>query len=136
MNKIVSVITPVVCFLMLSGCSPTSAPTESVTNTLDNTVNGLLDVSSSSTPGSSDSGNAGVEAFTRANYADLKIEMATGDGEHVHALATLLKVPQEKQAQFLALVQEQYMLLYPTSQTPPHVMLTSLYEAMDTADFN
>ncbi len=118
----------------LWGCTPTSAPTESVTNTADNVLNGLLDVSSSTTPGNAGYNSTGVDAFTRSNYACLKIEMAQGDGEHIRALATLLAVPLEKHDLFFSLVQENFSSLYPTPQTPPGIMLTRLYQTMDSAD--
>ncbi len=133
MKKRQSIAGLILCCVMFCGCSPTSAPTESVTNTVDNTVNGVIDFSSSSTPGSSDSGSAGVEAFTRANYADLKMEMAAGSGEHVQALATLLDIPGEKRCRFFTLLKQEYGSLYPTPQTPPDVMLASLYTTMDAA---
>lgn len=119
--------------LLLSGCATTTAPTESTTNTLDKTVNVTLDASSSSSPGASGSGSAGVEAFTRANFASLKGEMAAGNGEHLAALGALLHIPDAERDTFYQLTRENYRELYPSPATTPEDMLLILNHTLVAA---
>lgn len=110
--------------LFLSSCAVTTAPTESSTETLDKTVNATLDVTSSTSPGSSDSGSAGLENFTRENFIALKSEMAAGEGEHLAALAGLMQIRETET--FYHLVRQNYTLLFPQADTTPEQMLVTL----------
>jgi hypothetical protein len=63
-------------------------------------------------------------------FADLKQEMAQGQGEHLASLATLLGVRAEDQPLFFSLVQEQYALLVPSEEASSLVVLQAIQQAM------
>ena len=125
-------VTLIVSASFLSGCGTTSAPTESTTNTSDKTSNSTMDTTSSSTPGESDSA-AEAAKFTQNNFVQVKTDMASGGGEHLTALASLLQVPVTQREQFFALSQEKYTVLYQTPNTTPQQMLARLHFEMDAA---
>lgn len=118
----------------LSGCATTTAPTESSTKTFDKTTNATLDATSSTSPGSSGSGSAGVEAFTQENFIALKGEMAAGEGEHLAALGGLLHVPAYEEEHFFLVTKKTYSQLYPSSSTTPQQMLVTLNGALIAAN--
>ncbi len=118
----------------LSGCATTTAPTESSTKTFDKTTNATLDATSSTSPGSSGSGSAGVEAFTQENFIALKGEMAAGEGEHLAALGGLLHVPAYEEEHFFLVTKNTYSQLYPSSSTTPQQMLVTLNGALIAAN--
>lgn len=119
-----------VALALLSGCATTTAPTESSTKTFDKTTNATLDATSSTSPGSSESGSAGVEAFTQENFIALKGEMAAGEGEHLAALGGLLHVPVDEEEHFLLITKNRYNKLYPSSSTTPQQMLVVLNDTL------
>ncbi len=112
--------------VMVTSCATTTAPTESSTKTFDKTTNAALDLTSSTSPGSSNSGSAGVEDFTRVNFAAVKKEMAAGGGEHLTALARLLHIPSDKEKLFFQLTKAHFPSLYPSDRTTPVQMLATL----------
>ncbi|WP_051305685.1 DUF3015 family protein [Desulfogranum mediterraneum] len=135
-NSINAVLSVLFALALLSGCATTTAPTESSTKTFDKTTNAALDLTSSTSPGSSGSGSAGVAAFTRANYAALQAEMAAGSGEHLAALAGLLQIPAQEQPAFFQTVQQEYGWLYPAAGTSPEQMLAALRISLGRAELS
>ena len=125
-----TIILGLAALALLSGCATTTAPTESSTKTFDKTTNATLDATSSTSPGSSGSGNAGVEAFTQENFIALKGEMAAGKGEHLAALGGLLRVPAYEEDHFFLMTKNTYNQLYPSSSTTPKQMLVTLNDAL------
>ena len=53
-----------------------------------------------------------VMAFTVLNYDNLKENIARGQGEYLASLASLVDVPEEGQAQFFAVAQDLYPVIY------------------------
>ena len=125
MFRIFMAITFIVMVFSLSGCGTTSAPTESTTNTTDKTSNSTMDATSSTSPGKAATEEQ-VEKFTENNFAQVKVDMARGGGEHLTALAALLNIPKEQENAFFALTQEKYISLYQTDETTVQQMLARL----------
>lgn len=125
-NQIVSALILCGVLALLSGCATTTAPTEASTNTFDKTSNVSLDATSSTSPGSSSSDSAKAEAFTHTNFARVKMDMATGGGEHLQSLAALLHVSPDRQDAFFTLTREKFAVLYSSEATTPHEMLARL----------
>lgn len=108
---------PVVAFVLaLSSC------------TTDNTTDSL----STTTPGLWFTGDGlvkddqKVNAFAALNSENLKHDMAQGRGEYLASLGTLLGVPRDHQAEFIALTQEKYPILVRSDRTTPGEMLAAL----------
>jgi hypothetical protein len=68
--------------------------------------------------------------FAEINFDNLSQEMAQGQGEHLTSLATLMGVPAEHQAEFIALARERYVSLLESGETTPKALLTALYDVM------
>lgn len=111
---------------LVTSCSVTTAPTEESTASFGKTSDASTDMTSSTSPGSSGDSLAGVEEFTRVNYASIKREMAAGDGEHLAALGALLQIPEHNIPRFCAFTQQQYPQLYASAETSPQQMLSAL----------
>jgi len=60
------------------------------------------------------------------NFERLKEDMATGRGEHLTSLATLLGVPPESQEQFCMFTQEKFADVVHSEQVTPEEMLAAL----------
>lgn len=95
------------------------------------------DFSSSSSGGSSKKDGALQEEkklsdFATVNFERLKKDMAAGNGEHLAALATLLRVPQEQQPAFFAFTQEKFPVLCPSGKATANEMVTALSRELAT----
>ncbi|MFW5966267.1 MAG: DUF3015 family protein [Persicimonas sp.] len=69
--------------------------------------------------------SAEQEAFFEANYANLKAEMASGKGEHLEAMSSLLGCTEEVTPQVATASQESYEAVFPTEETTPGQALYS-----------
>ncbi|MCG3778438.1 MAG: hypothetical protein JW388_1159 [Nitrospira sp.] len=91
---------------------------------------------SSGTSGCTNDGKVMVEQkttlFAELNFENLSQEMAQGQGEHLASLATLMGVPAEHQAEFFAMIQEQYILLVKTGDASPVAMVKAINSAIAT----
>ncbi|MBI3796626.1 MAG: DUF3015 family protein [Deltaproteobacteria bacterium] len=67
-----------------------------------------------------------IRDFTTVNFERLKEDMASGHGEHLTSLATLLGVPQESQGQFCMFTQEKFADVVRSEQVTPEEMLAAL----------
>ena len=95
----------------------------------------VTDPSSGSSGGSSSSSTLmnrqeQVAAFTAANLERIKQDMATGQGEYLASLASLLGVEAAQQPAFFAFTQSKFPVLFPHSDTSAAQMLTSLEREM------
>ena len=68
--------------------------------------------------------------FIRINYASLSEDMASGGGEHLASLATLMHVPVEHQPEFFVMAQERYASLVLPGEDDPVVVREALREAI------
>ena len=68
--------------------------------------------------------------FAEINFESLSQEMAQGQGEHLTSLATLMGVPAEHQAEFIALARERYTSLIQSGETTPKALLTALNDVL------
>ncbi|TKB82691.1 MAG: DUF3015 domain-containing protein [Nitrospira sp.] len=68
--------------------------------------------------------------FAAINFDNLSQEMAQGRGEHLAALASLMGVPAEKQADFFAMAQERYTALIQNGEANSVALIKALNEAM------
>jgi DUF3015 family protein len=87
----------------------------------------------SQTLGCKNSGKFWVEyktsMFASINFENLSQEMAQGGGEHLASMATLMGVPEERQAEFFAMTQERYTTLVKAGEASPVAMVKALNEA-------
>jgi DUF3015 family protein len=70
-----------------------------------------------------------VSMFASINFENLSQEMAQGGGEHLASMATLMGVPEERQAEFFAMTQERYTTLVKAGEASPVAMVKALNEA-------
>ena len=107
--------------MMLVSCSLTTDPTKSSS-----------DFTSSTTPGSSSkpSSEEKAKSFARDNFFRLKEDMALGRGEHLASLATLLGIPDERQAEFFALTKEKFSSLVSSEQITADEMFAALNQEL------
>ncbi len=73
-----------------------------------------------------------VNVFAAINFENLSQDMARGEGEHLASLATLMGVPEDQQAEFFTLAQDNYTTLIQSGETTPVAMLKALHDAMET----
>ena len=71
-----------------------------------------------------------TEYFVAATFDNLAGDMARGQGEHLSALAVLLGVPADRQAEFFALVQERYREFASRGEHSAGALIKALDEAM------
>jgi len=67
-----------------------------------------------------------IQAFAAANFERLKEDMVRGQGDRLSALALLLGIPQEQQAEFFTFTQEKFSVLCPSPQVTSDEMVTRL----------
>ena len=108
-----------------ASCSLTTDPTKASSN------------STSSTSGKSETKKDGalkeeekVSVFASANFERLKKNMAAGQGEHLAALASLLGIPGDQQAEFFAFTREKFLLVVPSEQVTSDEMVAALTREM------
>jgi len=101
--------------LLATSCTVVTDPTKPST-----------DVTSSTSPGSSSKSANKAGAFTSANFARLKEDMALGRGEHLASLAVLLDIPEERRVEFFMLTKEKFPTLITSEQTTPEELLAAL----------
>ena len=70
------------------------------------------------------------EVFVSANLDSLSQDMATGDGQYLHSMATLMGCGDGAYADFANLTQTQYETLLPSADTAPMTFLTGLKQQM------
>lgn len=71
-----------------------------------------------------------TDFFVAATFDNLAGDMARGQGEHLSALAVLLGVPADRQAEFFALVQERYREFASRGERSAGALIKALDEAM------
>ncbi|MDH3348044.1 MAG: DUF3015 domain-containing protein [Desulfobulbaceae bacterium] len=114
MNNFLTTFTIGLAFLtLLIGCmSTTSVPTEITSDGLGTISDITSDITSSTSPDSSNSDNSEAETFIRQNRNRIARDMAMGTGEHLAALAILLKIPTDKQDEFFDLSQRNFTQIF------------------------
>ncbi len=70
--------------------------------------------------------------FVVQNFASLEKEMASGGGEHIRTLASLLGCPSEKRVQFISYTQQNYESIFENEKTTPKEMLNTLRKGLST----
>ena len=114
-------------FTLLTGCmSTTSAPTEITSDGLGTISDITSDITSSTSPDSSDSDDAEAEAFILHNRDRIARDMAMGTGEHLAALAVLLKIPTDKQESFFKLSQQNFNRIFSQDEINEKELLNRL----------
>ena len=90
--------------------------------------------SSASSGGSEKSGfldrQQQVTEFASVNLERLRNDMATGQGEYLGSLATLLDIEPSRQPAFFALTQDKFTALFPSERTTAAEMLATLNREM------
>jgi hypothetical protein len=74
--------------------------------------------------------NEKVNLYATVNFDSLMQEMAQGHGEHLASLAALIGIPDEHQAEFFALTQQQYRSLVQSQAPTSGGMLIALHDAI------
>jgi len=94
-----------------------------------NTIESIFDFTSSTTnwyfPGMLQKQRK-IQVFSAANFSRLKEDMASGQGEYLSSLATLMEVPQEDRQHFFDLTKSHFHDLFPSEQTTSVEMLATL----------
>jgi hypothetical protein len=67
-----------------------------------------------------------ITAFTGSNLDQLASDMATGEGETLAALGTLLDISSADRASFYSLTQDNFTVLFPSETTTAGEVLTNL----------
>jgi len=67
-----------------------------------------------------------ITFFVATNFDRLKEDMARGRGDRLTALALLLGIPPEQQAEFFTLAQEKFSVLFPSEQVASTEMVAAL----------
>ncbi len=71
-----------------------------------------------------------VRDFAAVNFERLKKDMAAGQGEHLVALASLLGVPRDQQAEFFTFAKEKFPLVVPSARVTSDEMVAALTREM------
>ena len=120
-----------ICFALLafmSACAITSTSTDVTSETLGTTSDISSDIASSTTPGEEPTPSKEGEAleFAIANLDHIKTDMASGGGEHLRALATLLGVLVSHQEAFFSITKEKFSALYSSDKTTAEELVEKL----------
>jgi hypothetical protein len=83
-----------------------------------------------STPSTALDKNQQISEFVAANFTRLKQDMASGQGEYLTSLATLLDVERDQQTDFFAFTQQQFPVLFSAESTTADQMLATLYREL------
>lgn len=78
--------------------------------------------------------SAEQEAFFEANYANIKSDMVSGQGEHLEAVASLFGCSAESHAQLASFSQENYQIIVPNDATTPMQALYTYKMAISLDD--
>jgi len=71
-----------------------------------------------------------ITAFTGSNLDQLAADMATGEGETLAALGTLLEIAPEDRAAFYSLTQDNFGALFPSDTTTAGEVMANLQQLM------
>lgn len=107
---------------------------DKITQVLGATTNGTFGSQtfgiSSGTSGCTEDGAVKLvkqtEVYTNVNFASLKKEMATGNGEFVNTFAAMLGASEANQPLLVKWFQDNYSVLFPTANTTSGEMLQAL----------
>ncbi len=115
---------------LMSACATTSTSTDVTSDTLETTSDLSTDITSSTTPGDEPPPSRADEAleFTEANLDRIKTDMASGGGEHLRALATLLGVSVSRQEAFFSLTKDKFTALYSSDETNAEELIERLMD--------
>ena len=113
---------------------------DKVTQVLGATTNGTFGTQtfgiSSGTSGCTEDGAVKVaramEVYVDVNFESLRQEMASGQGEYVNTLASLLGASETKRPQMVRFFQSEYKSLFPTPGTSSEELLKNLSEKLST----
>src|SRR5262245_27452964 len=113
---------------------------DKVSQVLGSTTNGTFGSQtfgiSSGTSGCTEDGAIKVaratEVYVDVKFDSLRHEMATGEGEYVNTLASLLGATEETQLQMVRFFQSEYTSLFPSAGTSSAEMLKTLSEKLST----
>ena len=111
--------------LALSACQTTKMSMENLQKFLSSTSHSSL-----FTPDGLVKENQKANLYTTVAFENLQLDMARGHGDYLPALASLLGVPAELQAEFFAMTQEKYLILVQAGEASPVAMLTALNDTM------
>ena len=119
-----------IVLLAVSACT-IKGTTDEITDTTQNTT--------VSTSGRSWFTNDGLvrqgehaNAFAALNYDNLTQDMASGEGEYLSSLGTLLGVPDDQRTAFFQLAQSQYTILAQSDKTTPANLLAGLDRSLSS----
>jgi hypothetical protein len=119
---------------IFSSCAVITRSTEGTTETAQNTTEASTKATGASTEftastsprGEGDARAQKVKAFAGANLERLREDMARGGGEYLTAFAHLLNIPEAHRAEFFALAQQKFNILFASVPTTTEAMLTRL----------
>ena len=114
--------------IMTSG-NPPDEPTSSFCMTTQSTAN-AFGCPSCVTEDGQVAEQAKVKLFASTNWDNLSQDMAQGKGEHLTSLATLLKIPANRQSEFFEFAQDKYRAS--TGIEVPEQVVASLHETWNS----
>lgn len=106
--------------LLLPSCSLITKPTEMTSETIvETTTDGTSDMTSSTSSDENDSKEVDVvaEKFVQSNLNQLRADMATGEGEYLTTLASLLNISEAQKEPFYALAKLNFDQIFSSSET-------------------
>ena len=121
------------CWSMLAGLSLGLTACNTTKATVDTTVNFF----SSTSPNSMLTRDGKVEESQKVNlfagvaYKNLQHDAAQGSGQYLTSLATLLKIPSDRQADFGRFVQSRYPVLFTSDLEDDHAAHLKMLAVLD-----
>lgn len=119
-----AVLIAVTAGAFLSGCSSITDTVAASTQTFTNASEATTNVSKSSSYAKNDTEQA--VQFAKLNWMNLSANMAKGQGEHLAAFATLLKVDAAKRPAFYQMTQQKFTALLGSTETTPEQLVQNL----------
>lgn len=109
----------------LSGCSSITDSIAASSQTFTNTTKYTTDVSTKDSSSSSSNTQQAIE-FAKVNWMKLSANMSKGQGEHLAAIASLLKVEETQKPAFYAMTQNKFTTLYRSKETTGEQLVQQL----------
>jgi Protein of unknown function (DUF3015) len=111
---------------LLSGCGTLTDTIAASTQTFTNTTESSTRVTSSN-----DSGHASLKtqqavAFAKINWMQLSANMASGQGEHLSAMADLMGVQASQKPAFYSMTKAKFSQLLPSNEVTPEQLVSRL----------
>ncbi len=127
MLRPLSILTACALLSLLTSCAVTFRTTEGTSESFENTTEASIKLTSSTSPDiEDDSKSEKVSKFIKSNFDRLRLEMATGNGEHLETLSVLLDLNEAQKVRFMYETQHHFNQLFLSQHTSPDQLLVNL----------